>query len=556
MFQLVVHYLEGSPLVKNDLFRAKAHLALGIFIMENKFSVNADEEDSKAILQQFSVKRYITESRLAEPLILMQLIRPENRRHVVTDEVVDSQKDVIICLNEMKMGVIAKTISFPGFSTLIFNLLCSFAEGDEEESDEEDAEEKKESDENAEDDDDDSESEDSQDGDGWKSEYKKGCDWEIYLTELSDAFVGKRFIDLAVNLHNKLGIILFALRIKDLKGKGAVRTLLNPSDYLIPPKEKYQVEGFVIAKNTATSNLAFHDDNDDDSKRFELSNITAAFSSTIEAGAATVRRQSVAILNGGQKGIATPVKQKGWQTLMASHDVSAEEEQNQLEQLQKIEEEYEKVNYYLRENPISLRQATVKTSVLDEYPWMENHLVIMGKGISNLYDLIRPLRARYMGTMRHIVILHPVEIPYSIWTRISQFDGIFVVRGSSLEENDIRRAGIFRASQVIVLAEAMSQHNSSKTGSDALIDADAIFGYQCVKRLNDKASIVIEIVKEQNVSYLETGSKSVSDEGYKFSPQFASGSLFTSSMLDTVVCQVHILINVNILVIFLNILFA
>ena len=60
LFSLVIHYLEGSPLIDSDLFRAKAHLAIAIFVMGNKFSALPDEEDAKAILQQFSIKRFIS----------------------------------------------------------------------------------------------------------------------------------------------------------------------------------------------------------------------------------------------------------------------------------------------------------------------------------------------------------------------------------------------------------------------------------------------------------------------------------------------------------------
>ena len=53
--------------------------------------------------------------------------------------------------------------------------------------------------------------------------------------------------------------------------------------------------------------------------------------------------------------------------------------------------------YHLRAVPAELSECVVKTSVLEEVPHINNHLIIMGKGVSNLYDLIRPLRAKYLG---------------------------------------------------------------------------------------------------------------------------------------------------------------
>lgn len=574
LFSLVLHYLVGSPLNDGDLIRCNAHKAVAVFIMEDKFSVNADEEDAKAILQQFSIKRFISAKRVENPIICMQLIKPENRRHVATDASAE-EREIIICLNEMKMGVIAKTITFPGFSTLIFNLLCSFADGDEEggeelekeesgrkgrgrgggrrvskgssggKSDKEDSEKDSEkedssSDEEKDDKEDDEGDDDSdEEAEGWKVEYKKGCDWEIYMTELSDGFIGKKFIDLAINLHARLGILLFALRIKDLTGKNGSKTLLNPSEYIIPEKDKYQVEGFVLAKNKASSNLFFT--TEDDAKSFELANIAASIGTSLEAGMTTVRRQSVALL-GGSSHVKNNLNQagqakKGWQKLLSSTEVDAEKEHNQQEQLHKIEEEYLKLNFYIMDTRKPLAAATCKLPLLTEHPEIENHLIIMGKGISNLYDLVRPLRYKKLGFLQPICILYPGELPHNIWRRISIFEEIYFVRGSILEESDIRRAGIFRASHVVVLAESVSEDQVSKVGSEALVDADAIFGYQCVRRMNEKAAVIIEIVREQNVRYLEK-STVVSLEGYKFSSQFASGSLFTSSILDTIVCQV------------------
>ena len=49
------------------------------------------------------------------------------------------------------------------------------------------------------------------------------------MTELADQFVGLKFINIAVSLHSKLGIVLFALRMKDMKSKGHTKIVLNPA---------------------------------------------------------------------------------------------------------------------------------------------------------------------------------------------------------------------------------------------------------------------------------------------------------------------------------------
>jgi hypothetical protein len=537
-FSIVAHYLQGSPLLDIDLVRAKADHALAIFLMGNKFSSNPDEEDAKTILQQFSIKRFIQSSQLSDPLFCLQLIRPENRRHLSSEDP-DGDKQLVVCLNEMKMGVMAKACLFPGTSTLIFNLLTSFSDGDQDEdvpSDEEyDAEEVRS----------DAGSSDDEDGGSWMHEYQKGCDWEIYTTKMADKFVGFKFSQIAAHLYKTIGIVLFALRVRELKGKGAVRILLNPSDYSIPPLERYFVEGFVIARNKVSSELSDRGEGSiNEARSSQLTMISNALAKTAEVGTA-IRRQSLAVVVGGGKrdtaAGSNPIKSApGWQSVMNQYE-QEDLHQNHQEALQKIEDDNLKRNYFVRETPIDLAKAMVESHLFAEYPNITGHMIVIAKSISNLYDYIKPLRAKYLGKLRHIVLLHPFEISDHIWRRLSIFEGLLVVRGSPLEESDIIRAGVFRASQVVVLADPTVQLSTSlqMKNREALVDADAIFTYHCVKRLNEKAQILIEIVNHHNVSYLDSSmTMNTHETDYKFTPHFASGTLMTSSVLDSIVCQV------------------
>ena len=539
IYSITVHYLDGSPLNEKDLVRSKADQAIAIFLMGNKFSVNADEEDAKTILQHFSIRRFIRSKSSNDPLFCLQLIRPENRRHLAIEDP-DADKELVVCLNEMKMGIIAKTCMYPGTSTLIFNLLISFADDDEEE-EESSKKLKKEGDDSDSDSDEDTESDDGETDERWLLEYGKGCDWEIYTTEMASVFEGARFIELAQSLYSKLGVVLFALKIRELQGKNIVRVLLNPSDYVIPSKDKCFVEGFVMAKNKASSDLSFAGGESGESSQLSL--IANAITKTAEAGTSAIRRQSMAITRGvgaklgGKNSIQkSSTAASGWQSVISNND-RPEIEENKQEQLQRLEDEQLRSNYFVRDIPADLNEAHVATSLLEEYPYMNNHMIVIAKGLSNLYDFIRPLRSKHLGKLTHIVLLYPDEIPQHIWRRISIFEGILYVKGSPLEESDIRRAGIFRASQVVVLADPnvdMRESNASRI--DALVDADAIFTYHCVRRLNEKTQVMIEIVRHQNVIYLDPAAGNL-DTDFKFTSQFASGLLFTSSMLDSIVCQ-------------------
>ena len=80
----------------------------------------------------------------------------------------------------------------------------------------------------------------------------------------------------------------------------------------------------------------------------------------------------------------------------------------------------------------------------------------------------------------------------------------------------------------------------SGTGSEALVDSDAIFSYQCANRMNPFAHVVVEIVHHSNISYLDIAKfEGSAINNYKCTPQFAAGTLFNTSLLDSLVSQAY-----------------
>ena len=155
---------------------------------------------------------------------------------------------------------------------------------------------------------------------------------------------------------------------------------------------------------------------------------------------------------------------------------------------------YMRSKYYLRHRPLS--QSEARTDV-QSLPDVRDHLIIMGSGLNSLFDLIRPLRARYIGHVQHIVIINPEPIPSHVWKRISQFDGLHLVLGSPLHESDLFRAGILICARVVMLAPDTVA--SKGRGMEGLVDANSIFAYQLVKSLRPDVSVVLEITHPENV---------------------------------------------------------
>lgn len=250
LFAINLTYLEGSVLNEKDIDRARADKAIGIFIMCNKNSLHADVEDSTTILYHFSLRKYLAQKD-SNPILCTQLIRVESRRHMATG---NNMTDLVICLNDIKMGIFAKACLHPGSSTLLFNLLSSFSDDNDEDPDAI-----------------------AQKGaikqgndiidtlantyiQNWEDEYTKGCDWEIYISSLPKDFEGAKFCNLAYALYHKVGITLIGMRVEERSGVTRQRLLLNPGTMVIPSNEEFIVEAIVMAKNQESSDLTFEND--------------------------------------------------------------------------------------------------------------------------------------------------------------------------------------------------------------------------------------------------------------------------------------------------------
>lgn len=164
-YQQCLTYLDGTAMNEQDLRRACAIQSKAIFILANKFTTNPDEEDAKTILQQYSIRRFFnlyssnhhsalvrkvgseaspnaskisvfgsvkntiwslflddSSGGRSSAIVCMQLLSPDNRRHVAANSSTSNRallgggdsmnEHLVVCLNETKMGVIAKACIF------------------------------------------------------------------------------------------------------------------------------------------------------------------------------------------------------------------------------------------------------------------------------------------------------------------------------------------------------------------------------------------------------------------------------------------------------------
>lgn len=173
-------YLKGDAMAAEDLTRARADVAVACFILTNRFCADADEQDSITILRSLNVKSFSPQLDT-----FVQVIEPENVTHVISAGV---KPEHIVCVDAAKLGLLGQSSAFPGFSTLITNLISSvsYSAG--------------------------------QVHDAWQREYVYGLMQEIYQCRLPRAFAGHSFTVVAYAIYKKYGASLFAVGVPTDEG--------------------------------------------------------------------------------------------------------------------------------------------------------------------------------------------------------------------------------------------------------------------------------------------------------------------------------------------------
>jgi len=95
-----------------------------------------------------------------------------------------------------------------------------------------------------------------------------------------------------------------------------------------------------------------------------------------------------------------------------------------------------------------------------------NHIILCGAA-DNFLNFITPLRAKYLEKYPPIVLLNEIEPTEKAWNLVSLFPDIYYVKGTALNERDLIRANIEKASTIVILAsEQESCIRDSKPNED------------------------------------------------------------------------------------------
>ena len=263
-------YLEGDPLKFNDLQRCQFKKASMIMLLCNKQTDDSSAEDSKTIIMAMAIKKFysldngieynelyknqttsnlyqtkqllyqdrentfqnLTTSKNADNIkeeenddissrLIIQLLRPESEHSFALSVSNKKANDQIVCIDELKISLLAKSCMCRGIISLISNLVITNNFDEEMEK---------------------------QFGKlQWIEEYKNGKDYEIYKIPLEHSR-GYKFVQVADKIYNEKNTILFGLNIED-KLTNINVVLLSPMDFVLPTKKDVNVYGYILAKD-------------------------------------------------------------------------------------------------------------------------------------------------------------------------------------------------------------------------------------------------------------------------------------------------------------------
>ncbi|OMJ15088.1 Calcium-activated potassium channel slowpoke [Smittium culicis] len=226
-----VRFVLASPTSGNDLKAVCAEKASSIFILTGKNSDSGSlKEESKKVMICLAIKKYLL-SKSAEVPIFVQASRPETSLNL------SFMSKNVLCVPELRSGLIALGTSIPGFASMLVCLVTTISDNILDGITKIAIDEKK---------------------SAFYDEYIDGLGQEIYTTKFSPFFRGMKFNLAAQYIYKKYSCILFAIKVNPdyVNGKSKIpitgaadEVFLNPSDYVLTGLET----GYMINSDKSVS---------------------------------------------------------------------------------------------------------------------------------------------------------------------------------------------------------------------------------------------------------------------------------------------------------------
>ncbi|KAG8182946.1 hypothetical protein JTE90_003324 [Oedothorax gibbosus] len=572
-----VIYIQGSALKDTDLTRARMNAAEACFILAARNYVDRCAADEHTILRSWAVRDFA-------PNVpqYVQIFRPENKVHVAFAE-------HVVCEDEFKYALLANNCLCPGTSTLV-TLLLHTSRGQEGQTSGEEwhrvygkcsgneiyhirlgdsrffGEYEGKSFTYA----------------SFHSHRKYGV--ALVGVQMDVAGTWPIMLNPGPSYHMQTSDICFYMNI----------TKEENSAFLPAAGEDKSASSLQLHCGTDTVTA--------DTKSFEMSPIRSKFALKLkrkfgrhldlpgkgDGGAASGSDSFSSSLARGRRPSIAPVPAMFGQESSSEDDTESEKEDENKDDTVKEEEEedapwitpaesceivkgFPPVSPYVGVSPtlcyllrdkkplccLQLAQVCVHCSFRNakEYNWASRCIILAADFASNgIYNFLVPLRAHFHlpHTLRPIILLLERRPHEAFLDAISWFPLVYWMQGSIDNLDDLLRSGINLADSVVVV----NKESTNSAEEDFLADCNTIVAVQTMFKMFPSVRIITELSQSSNMRFMQFRAndtyalhlskmeKSERDRGshisYMFRLPFAAGSVFSASMLDTLLYQAFV----------------
>ncbi|XP_038641559.1 calcium-activated potassium channel subunit alpha-1-like isoform X2 [Scyliorhinus canicula] len=518
-----MEFFQGSVMNPSDLDRIRPDIADACLILADKNCLNPEAEDSTNIMRAIAVKQYCPEIR-----VIAQVLQYHSKAYLQNLPSWDMKKrDSVICLSELKMGFIAQNCIVPGFSTLLANLFVKKSK------------------------------EELKTG-TWLDIYQEGLSQELYTEFLSDTFVGMTFSSVCEVCYIRLKLLLIAIKYRNSTDE--ISILINPGSRVLIQE---QTLGFFIAK-----------------KRY-LVNRANIYCSECHADIMDPRR----IKKCGCKRTYVPEDLYYSVSRRVSLEVLTMDNQSQgkpEKRSNKVLVKLDSTGMFHWCPPKGITQVTLNRSMASRLR-LSKHVIVCifsepqcpGIGLRNF---IMPLRASSFAydELKSIVIVASLEYIDQEWSTISNFPKVFILPGSPLCRADLKAVSIGSCDMTVIISS-----NRTNVLEKALEDKECILATLNIKAMvfeesldsnnlftafisgNDNQSvnisfkedkhyyripIITALVHDANVHFLDQEDRDDPDTEFYLTQPYASGCVFASNILNSLMCTTYFNDNILMLI--------
>ncbi|XP_065651371.1 calcium-activated potassium channel subunit alpha-1 isoform X8 [Hydra vulgaris] len=447
--------------------------------------------------------------------------------------------DAIICINELKLGLMAQSCNALGFSTLVGNMLGMRRNLIPEHIPE---------------------------NEQWKVAYMLGATYEIYSSYLSNSFIGMTFPQAVELCFEKLRLMLIAVQIKTKNGKEFV---INPMNKKF--KLNRNAVGLFLAQKLKYAERALrycsscHKDLIDPKIMVKCRCRKNQVKSVSEANV------DFNLLNVFEVSLENEMKG----AYLLTEDYFPNGEKPKFDQTGTF--------YWCESRPFNVAKMTIEEAAAEKF---KNHVVVLvltSKYVFSLelHKLVLPLRTSNTlpSMLKKIVILGDGDFLQKEWGRLANFPDVYNVPGSPFNRQDLRSISIQTADMCILLSPGINK--SENIEHQALSDKEIISLTLSLKAMkfdnltkplasssianlkietnffqkstmfikkenvfieNDKVKIktISELIHSANAMFLDQDDMNIyDDEHFYLAQSYACGSVFTVSILDSLVSATY-----------------